>query len=79
MVMPTALSLSTSSGFLIEDIVAFCQKNQIKFHLSYDGVPTPGEWSISFGNTTDLEIVRLRHFANTLTMAEIIAFPSLRR
>ncbi len=69
----TALSLRTSNGFLIEDIVAFCQTYEIKYHLSYDTVPTPEEWVISFGNTTDLEIVRFRHFVDTVTEANATA------
>jgi hypothetical protein len=63
MVMFTALSLKTSNGFLVEEIVAFCQEHDIRFSLSYQKY---GEWEVRFNNTTDVEIVKMRKFANTV-------------
>jgi hypothetical protein len=59
--MTKALTISTSSGIILEDILDFCEFHSIKYVISYDrpvGLTEYGTFNIKFDSTTDLEIVR---------------------
>ena len=59
--MTKALTISTSSGIILEDILDFCEFHNIKYIVSYDrpaGLTEYGNFNIRFESTTDIEIVR---------------------